>query len=181
MWIGILSGAAAAIALVVSFVALRSSRDAVRRVKRLEEAPRVDDEPLSTRNGRTLTVGELNGELTLLVTIPVRGADPQRIARLEALRHRHGSNTLDVVAIPVGYERRMDPHPGRTAGSLPVLAATPRHPFAETLDGQFGNVDAAYSKLLVDGRGRVIARFGPSTDPRSAEVSRAIDAAVRAN
>ncbi|HKK71662.1 MAG TPA: hypothetical protein VKA86_10630 [Candidatus Krumholzibacteria bacterium] len=172
------AGAVAVVALAFSFVSMRNSRDAVQRIDKLAEAPRVDDVHLPTRNGHDLTLDDFRGHLTLLVTLPVRGVDQRELAELAQLRHRHGPEKLEVVAIPIGTETELDMTPAREAGEIPVLATAAHHPLADEVEQTFGRVDAAYTKLLIDERGRVVACFAPETDPRSAELSRAIREAL---
>lgn len=178
LWIGIVAGATGVAALVFSFFADRRSRNAIQRVKDLERAPRVVGPVLPTRSGQRIAFDELKGALTLLVNVPARGADPHRMARLETVRNRFGADVLDVVALPIGRAAQGDDETPRRAGAIPVLGRVERHPMADVLAADFTDVDAAYAKLLIDGRGHVVARFAPETDPRSIEVRRTVEAAL---
>lgn len=178
LWIGIAAGATAIAALLLAFVADRRSRDAIQRIDKLEQAPRAEGRILRTRSGERIGFEDLKGDLTLLVSIPARGADPNRLARLESLRHRFGSATLDVVAVPIGARPGDFDETTLRAGAIPVLATVDEHPLHDLIADEFTGIETNYSKLLVDGKGRVVARFGPEADPRGIEVRRAVEAAL---
>jgi len=178
LWIGIGAGALALLALLSSFTANRRTRRAIHRIDRLDNAPRVEGDVLVTRSGQRISFDDLKGDFTLLVNVPIRGMDPARLARLETVRHRFGSSTLDVVALPVGHGRPTLDEAPRRAGAIPVLAPVESHPLADICEDDFGDLGADYTKLLVDSKGRVVARFSPETDPRGVEVRRAVEAAL---
>lgn len=177
LWIGILAGATGVAALVIAFFADRRTRRAIERIQKMETAPRAVGDVLTTRSGERIAFDDLKGKLTLLVNVPAQGIDPHRMARLESVRHRFGAGTLDVLAVPIGDESGSVDETPQYAGAIPVLATVDRNPLADVVKKDFADVDAYYTKLLVDGEGRVVARFSPDTDPRGVEVRRAVEAA----
>ena len=58
-------------------------------------------------------------------------------------------------------------------GAHPVYQRLTEHPDGA---GQAGDVEWNFEKFLIDGGGRVVARFRPSVQPGSTEIRAAIDA-----
>ena len=145
-----------------------------RRIARARNAPAANDVLLRWPDGRALPVGDLNGRVTILVTAPVTGIDPAELSELVTFARELSPGGVRIMVQPVGE--------GDFQGDLPegveVLAVARRHPLAHRVARDFGPVDAASTKLVIDGWGRVRALLTPDTRPPDAELYRAVEGAM---
>ena len=151
---------------------------------------------LTTLDGRPTTLAELSEGPTLVVNVASKcGLTPQYTA-LEKLAKDYGDRGLTVVGVPCNQFMGQEPGTAdeiqefcsTTYGvTFPLLAKTDvngddRHPlYAELVatedeKGRSGDITWNFEKFLVDGDGRVVARFSPRVEPDDARVVSAIEA-----
>jgi len=154
------------------------------------------DLPVSTLQGTPTTVGALTeGRVALVVNVASRcGLTPQ-YAGLEALQEEYRDRGFTVLGVPCN--QFMGQEPGTAEEIAEFCSATygvtfpmtekvdvnggDAHPLyqrlTETPDatGTAGDVQWNFEKFLVDGDGRVVARFRPRTEPDAPEVRTAIE------
>jgi glutathione peroxidase len=151
--------------------------------------------PLTTLAGEPTTFGALTGgRPALVVNVASRcGLTPQYTA-LEALHEELSGQGFTVVGFPCNQFGGQEPGTAEEiaefcsatygvtfpmAGKIDVNGAG-RHPVYEVLTGhpdaagEAGDIQWNFEKFLVDGDGRVVARFRPRTEPDAPEVRAAI-------
>jgi glutathione peroxidase len=157
-------------------------------------------EQLRTLAGDTLDEADLNGRAVLVVNVASRcGLTPQYTA-LEQLQERYGEKGFTVLGVPCNQFAGQEPGSAEeiqefcssTYGvSFPLtekleVNGAARHPLYEALtgtvdpDGEAGDVQWNFEKFLISTDGRPLARFRPQTEPDSAELIAAIEAALPA-
>ncbi|MBK1788470.1 glutathione peroxidase [Prauserella cavernicola] len=153
---------------------------------------------LRTLSGEPATLGGLGAKALLVVNVASKcGLTPQ-YEGLERLQRRYAERGFSVAGFPCN--QFMGQEPGTSEEIAQFCSATygvsfpmfeklevngeGRHPlFAELVraadaDGEAGDIQWNFEKFLVSGDGEVLARFRPRTDPESAEVADAIEAAL---
>lgn len=154
------------------------------------------DVPVSTLDGSGTTLGDLTGrQPALVVNVASKcGLTPQYTA-LEAVHEEYGPRGFTVVGVPCN--QFMGQEPGTAEEIAEFCSATygvtfpmtekvevngpGAHPLFQRLtaapdaDGAAGDVQWNFEKFLVDGDGRVVARFRPKTLPDAPEVRAAIE------
>ncbi|HEX4813474.1 MAG TPA: glutathione peroxidase [Nonomuraea sp.] len=152
--------------------------------------------PLRTLADAPTTLAELtSGRPALIVNVASRcGLTPQ-YAGLVKLQEQYGPRGLTVIGVPCNQFAGQEPGTAEeiqefcsaTYGvDFPLLAKAEvngpgRHPLyagltqAADADGQAGDIQWNFEKFLVDGEGRVVARFRPRTTPEDAAVTSAIE------
>jgi glutathione peroxidase len=157
-------------------------------------------EQLNTLAGTPLDETELDGRTVLVVNVASRcGLTPQ-YAGLERLQERYGERGLTVLGVPCNQFAGQEPG---TAEEIQTFCSTTygvsfpltekldvngpdRHPLyralVETADasGEAGDVQWNFEKFLVSPDGGTLARFRPTVEPESAELTAAIEAALAA-
>jgi glutathione peroxidase len=155
------------------------------------------DVPVTTLQGEATTFGALTGgSPALVVNVASRcGLTPQ-YTQLEALHEEYGPRGFTVVGFPCNQFMGQEPGtPEEIAAFCSVtygvtfpmtgkveVNGPAAHPVYQRLTqaadvkGEAGEVQWNFEKFLVDGRGEVVARFRPSTQPDSPEVRTAIEA-----
>ena len=155
------------------------------------------DVPVSTIDGSPTTLGALTGgRPALVVNVASRcGLTPQYTA-LEALHEEFGPRGFTVIGVPCN--QFMGQEPGTAEEIAEFCSATygvtfpmtekvevngsGAHPLYQRLtaatdaEGSAGDVQWNFEKFLVDGEGRVVARFRPKTQPDAPEVRAAVEA-----
>jgi glutathione peroxidase len=155
------------------------------------------DVPVTTLQGEATTFGALTGgSPALVVNVASRcGLTPQ-YTQLEALHEEYGPRGFTAVGFPCNQFMGQEPGtPEEIAAFCSVtygvtfpmtekveVNGPAAHPVYQRLTqaadvkGEAGEVQWNFEKFLVDGRGEVVARFRPSTQPDSPEVRTAIEA-----
>ncbi|MFG2073298.1 glutathione peroxidase [Nonomuraea maritima] len=156
----------------------------------------LKDIPLRTLADAPTTLGELApGKAALIVNVASRcGLTPQYAALVE-LQRAYGPRGFTVIGMPCNQFAGQEPGSAEeiqqfcsaTYGvDFPLLAKADvngpdRHPLYEQLTqaqdeaGETGDVQWNFEKFLVDGDGRVVARFRPRTTPDDPAVTSAIE------
>lgn len=179
--IALLVIAVTVIILGASFFVMRRSRDEVQGVSRRSNAPSVDDVRLETRGDEQIDLGSFRGRAALLVTLPTSNPDAEEMEKLSILQRRYRADRFTVLGVPLGNGHGTgDPAP--EAGQVPVVASIDPgdHALLDRVQGALGPATDVYTKILVDPEGRVVCRFAPQTDPRSAEVTRRVEELIAA-
>ncbi|PXY24824.1 glutathione peroxidase [Prauserella sp. PE36] len=158
----------------------------------------VSEIELRTLSGDPATLGGLGAKALLVVNVASRcGLTPQ-YEGLERLQRRYADRGFSVAGFPCN--QFMGQEPGTSEEIAQFCSATygvsfpmfekievngdGRHPlYAELVrvpdaEGAAGDVQWNFEKFLVAGDGEVLARFRPRTEPESAEIVDAIEAAL---
>ena len=159
----------------------------------------LNDIPIETIDGRLTTFGEYAGQAVLVVNVASRcGLTPQYTA-LEQLHERYADRGFTVVGIPCNQFGGQEPG---TAEEIQEFCSTTygvtfpmtekvevngpgRHPVYDALvqtadaEGHTGDIQWNFEKFLIDGDGRVVARFGPPVVPDDPQVVDAIESLLR--
>jgi glutathione peroxidase len=157
-------------------------------------------EQLNTLAGAPLDQTELDGRTVLVVNVASRcGLTPQ-YAGLERLQERYGERGFTVLGVPCNQFAGQEPGSAEeiqtfcstTYGvSFPLtekldVNGAERHPLytalVETADaaGEAGDVQWNFEKFLISPDGATLARFRPTVEPESDEITAAIEAALPA-
>lgn len=156
----------------------------------------LSDIPLRTLTDAPTTLGELtSGKAALIVNVASRcGLTPQ-YAGLVKLQEEYGPRGLTVVGVPCNQFAGQEPGSAEeiqqfcatTYGvDFPLLEKTDvngpyRHPLyaeltqAADADGEAGDIQWNFEKFLVDGEGRVVARFRPGVTPEDPSITAAVE------
>lgn len=154
------------------------------------------DTPIARLDGTPTTLGDLTGGgPTLLVNVASKcGLTPQ-YAALEALHERYAPLGFGVVGLPCnqfggqepGSSEEIQEFCSATYGvTFPMtekieVNGAGRHPVYEQLvttpneKGEAGDITWNFEKFIVDGSGRVVARFSPGTQPDDPAVVAAVE------
>jgi len=162
----------------------------------MTETP-LTDIALTTLDGRPTTLAELADGAALVVNVASKcGLTPQYTA-LEQLAKDYGERGLTVVGVPCNQFMGQEPGTAEEIQTFcstnygvtfPMMAKTEvngpgRDAVYQELtqladgEGQAGDVQWNFEKFLVAG-GKPVRRIRPMTDPESAEVVEAIEAAL---
>jgi glutathione peroxidase len=157
-------------------------------------------ENLNTLAGDPLDPTELDGRAVLVVNVASRcGLTPQYTG-LERLQERYGERGFTVLGVPCNQFGEQEPGSAEeiqtfcstTYGvSFPMtekldVNGPERHPLYGTLSatadqgGEAGDVQWNFEKFLISSGGQPVARFRPTTDPESDELTAAIEAELPA-
>jgi glutathione peroxidase len=152
-------------------------------------------ESLSALDGTPLDESELRGRTVLVVNVASRcGLTPQYTG-LERLQERYGEHGFTVLGVPCNQFGEQEPGSAQeietfcstTYGvSFPMtekleVNGPGRHPLygvlSATVDGagEAGDVQWNFEKFLVSPDGRPVARFRPTVEPESQELTAAIE------
>ena len=161
-----------------------------------EGAPGALDEcPLVALDGTPLVSETWRGRLVLFVNVASRcGLTPQ-YAGLRSLYHRYREQGFVVIGVPCNQFLGQEPgSPSEIATfcstkygiDFPLLEKqevngpnrSPLYRWLVEQSGNPGEIAWNFEKFLVSPAGRVIARFGPRTEPAAPEVVAAIEAAL---
>jgi glutathione peroxidase len=157
-------------------------------------------EGLNTLGGDPLDATELDGRAVLVVNVASRcGLTPQYTG-LERLQERYGERGFTVLGVPCNQFGEQEPGSAEeiqtfcstTYGvSFPMtekldVNGPERHPLYGTLSdtadqaGETGDVQWNFEKFLISPDGQPVARFRPTIDPESDELTAAIEAQLPA-
>jgi glutathione peroxidase len=152
-------------------------------------------ENLSALNGAPLDESALQGRTVLVVNVASRcGLTPQYTG-LERLQERYGERGFTVLGVPCNQFGEQEPGSAEeiqtfcstTYGvSFPMtekldVNGPERHSLYDTLTattdeaGEAGDVQWNFEKFLVSADGRPVARFRPTVEPESLELTAAIE------
>jgi glutathione peroxidase len=152
-------------------------------------------ESLSALDGTPLDESELRGRTVLVVNVASRcGLTPQYTG-LERLQERYGERGFTVLGVPCNQFGEQEPGSAQeietfcstTYGvSFPMtekleVNGPGRHPLYGVLSatadgaGEAGDVQWNFEKFLVSAQGRPVARFRPTIEPESQELTAAIE------
>jgi glutathione peroxidase len=158
----------------------------------------LGDISLRTLSGEPATLGGLGRKVLLVVNVASKcGLTPQYTG-LERLQERFGDKGFTVAGFPCNQFGGQEPGTSEEIAefcsasygvTFPMFEKIDvngpgRHPLYEELvqtpdaEGEAGDVQWNFEKFLVSGEGKVLARFRPRTEPESAEVVGAIEAAL---
>jgi glutathione peroxidase len=156
------------------------------------------DIPLQTLSGTPTTLGSQRGKAVLVVNVASKcGLTPQYEA-LERIHERFADQGFSVIGVPCNQFGGQEPGTAEeiqtfcstTYGvTFPMLSkvdvnGADRHPLYAELtehadaDGNAGDVQWNFEKFLLDGEGKVVARFRPQTTPEDTAVVSAIEAVL---
>ena len=152
----------------------------------------VSDVVVHTATGNAQRLGDLDGQVRLIVNVASRCGFTRQYAGLQALQEAYGSQGFSVLAFPCndfgaqepGSVEEIQQFCSTTYGvSFPVYAkvaitAAPFDSLVQTAPA--GPVAWNFEKFLVGKDGTVIARYKSSVEPDSAELKSAIEAALAA-
>jgi glutathione peroxidase len=157
------------------------------------------DATIARLDGTPATLGDLTGRRpALLVNVASKcGLTPQYTG-LEQLQEKYADAGFTVVGLPCNQFGGQEP--GSSEEIAEFCSATygvtfpltekvevngdERHPvYAELVttpdeNGKDGDITRNFEKFLVDGDGRVVARFSPGVEPDDARIVREIEALV---
>ncbi|HEU4515438.1 MAG TPA: glutathione peroxidase [Nocardioidaceae bacterium] len=157
------------------------------------------DTPIARLDGTPATLGEITGgKPALLVNVASKcGLTPQ-YAGLEKLHEVYADQGFTVVGLPCN--QFLGQEPGSPEEIAEFCSATygvtfpmtekievngeGRHPVyaalvdAEDEEGRSGDIQWNFEKFLVDGSGRVVARFSPKVEPEDARLVDAVQQLV---
>lgn len=152
-------------------------------------------ENLSALDGAPLDESALRGHTVLVVNVASRcGLTPQYTG-LERLQERYGEHGFTVLGVPCNQFGEQEPGSAEeiqtfcstTYGvSFPMtekldVNGPERHPLYSTLtatadeSGEAGDVQWNFEKFLVSADGRPVARFRPTVEPESLQLTAAIE------
>jgi glutathione peroxidase len=157
-------------------------------------------EGLNTLAGEPLDATALDGRAVLVVNVASRcGLTPQYTG-LERLQERYGERGFTVLGVPCNQFGEQEPGNAEeiqtfcstTYGvSFPMtekldVNGPERHPLYSTLSttadqaGEAGDVQWNFEKFLISSDGQPVARFRPTIEPESDELTAAIEAQLPA-
>jgi glutathione peroxidase len=138
-------------------------------------------------DGRTVNLGHFKGQVLLIVNTASQCGFTPQYAGLEALFGKYKERGLEVLGFPCNQFGAQEPGSAEEIGafceknygvSFPMFAkidvnGPDTHPLYRYLKGVksgiFGTeaIKWNFTKFLVDRRGKVVERFGPSTEPKA--------------
>ena len=155
-------------------------------------AIQVNDVVVSTAAGAEQKLGELNGQVLLIVNVASRCGFTRQYTGLQALQEAYGAQGFSVLAFPCndfgaqepGSVEEIQQFCSTTYGvTFPVYAkvAISAAPFDTLVQSEpAGPVAWNFEKFLIGKDGSVLARFKSNVEPESAELKSAIEAALAA-
>jgi glutathione peroxidase len=157
------------------------------------------DLPVTTLDGRPTTLGALTaGRAALVVNVASRcGLTPQ-YGRLEALQQEYADRGFTVLGVPCNQFAGQEPGTAEEISTFCSATYGVTFPMTEKVEvngddaaplyrrltevpdvsGEAGPVTWNFEKFLLAADGTVLGRFRPRTEPDSAEVRAAIEAAL---
>ncbi len=165
---------------------------------RAQEAPSVHDFTVKTIDGQEVSLADYKGKVLLIVNTASKCGYTPQYAGLESLYEQYKDKGFAVLAFPANEFGKQEPGSDaeikqfcsqRYDVTFPlfskiVVKGQGIHPLYQYLTGKQSNPDFAgdipwnFAKFLVDGQGRVIARFAPGDAPESEKVKGAIEKAL---
>ena len=152
----------------------------------------INDVLVATASGSQQRLGDLDGQVRLIVNVASRCGFTRQYAGLQALQEAYGAQGFSVLAFPCNDFGAQEPGSvaeiqqfcSTTYGvNFPIYAkvAISAAPFDTLVQSEpAGPVAWNFEKFLVGKDGTVVARFKSGTEPESAELKGAIEAALAA-
>jgi glutathione peroxidase len=155
-------------------------------------------EHLNTLSGSPLDPQELSGQAVLVVNVASRcGLTPQ-YAGLERLQETYGERGFTVLGVPCNQFAGQEPGNAEEIQTFCSTTYGVSFPMTEKLDvngperhslydalnetadgeGEAGDVQWNFEKFLISPQGEPIARFRPTVEPESPELTAAIESAL---
>jgi glutathione peroxidase len=163
----------------------------------IAEEKSIHDLPIKTLEGETTSLGAHKGKVMLVVNVASRCGYTPQYKGMEALFQKFKEQGLVVCGIPCNQFGRQEPGTGseiREFCSANYNVTFPmyekvnvkgpnQHPIYSVLAGENspfpGDVRWNFGKFLVSKDGKVLKRFGSSTDPMSSELIAAVELALK--
>ena len=162
----------------------------------LHAADSIYDVPLKDIDGKDTSLKGYQGKVLLIVNVASKCGFTPQYRGLEALQQKYAAQGLVVCGFPCN--QFLSQEPGTEADikafctskynvTFPMFSKLEvngknRHPLYVQLAGTNspfpGNVKWNFTKFLVGRNGKIVARFGSTTKPESAEVTKAVEAAL---
>ena len=164
----------------------------------LHAADSLYDIPLKDIDGKYTSLKAYQGQVLLLVNVASKCGFTPQYKGLEAIYQKYSAQGLVVCGFPCN--QFLSQEPGTEADikefctskynvTFPMFSklevnGAHRHPLYGQLAGKDspfpGNIKWNFTKFLIGRDGKIVARFGSSVKPESAEVTKAIEAALAA-
>ena len=162
----------------------------------IAEEKSLHDLPIHTLEGEAASLGAHKGKVMLVVNVASRCGYTPQYKGLEALYQKFKDQGLVVCGFPCNQFGRQEPG---TASEIREFCSTTynvsfpmyekvdvkganQHPIYSALSGKDapfpGDVRWNFGKFLVSKDGKVLKRFGSSTDPMSKELTAAVEQAL---
>ncbi|NLY12882.1 MAG: glutathione peroxidase [Gammaproteobacteria bacterium] len=151
---------------------------------------------LTALDGKELPLAQFKQQLLLIVNVASECGLTQQYIGLQALHERYQRYGFSVLGVPCNQFGRQEPGSAQEIHSfcterfgvtfpltekLQVNGAG-NHPLYRLLAGEGaefpGDITWNFEKFLLDGEGRVLARFSPRTEPNDPQLIQAIEAAL---
>jgi glutathione peroxidase len=165
----------------------------------LSAASTIHEFTLNSIDGQPASLAQFKGKVVLIVNVASRCGFTPQYAGLEALYNKYKDRGLVVLGFPANNFLWQEPG---TDAEIKTFCSTRYHvtfpmfakvsvkgsdktPLYQFLTGKRANPSTGgeirwnFTKFLADRNGRVIARFGSSVAPESAELVNAIEAALQ--
>jgi glutathione peroxidase len=154
--------------------------------------------PIRDIDGKAGTLEPYKGRVLLIVNVASECGYTPQYAGLEDLYRDYKDKGLTVIGVPCNQFGGQEPGSNKEikefctsafSVTFPLLEkadvnGAKRHPLYAYLTGEKaprpGNIQWNFTKFLIGRDGKVLARFEPDAEPQSAEVLRAITAALAA-
>jgi len=153
---------------------------------------------LAALDGAELALTQFADRLLLVVNVASECGLTQQYAGLQALHEQYQTQGFSVLGVPCNQFGKQEPGTAaqiqnfcveRFSVTFPLteklqVNGTGNHPLYRLLAGEGaefpGEVTWNFEKFLVDGEGRVLARFSPRTEPNDPLLLKAIEDALAA-
>ncbi len=154
------------------------------------------DLTLAALDGTALPLAQFKGRLLLVVNVASECGLTQQYIGLQALYERYKEQGFSILGVPCNQFGKQEPGSAqeiqafcteRFAVTFPLteklqVNGASNHPLYRLLAGEGaefpGDITWNFEKFLVDGEGRVVARFSPRTEPDDLQLLQAIDQAL---
>lgn len=154
------------------------------------------DLTLAALNGTELSFAQFEGRLLLVVNVASACGLTQQYIGLQALYERYKEQGFSVLGVPCNQFGKQEPGSAeeiqtfcteRFGVTFPLteklqVNGSDNHPLYRLLAGEGaefpGDITWNFEKFLVDGKGRVLARFSPRTEPNDPQLLQAIEEAL---
>ena len=155
-------------------------------------APSVNGVTVTSADGSSRDLASDNGQVLLIVNVASRCGFTRQYSGLQQLHERYGSQGLKVIAFPCNDFGAQEPGSieeiqsfcSTTYGvsfELMAKVGSSAAPFDTLTQAEpAGAIAWNFEKFLVGKNGTVLARFKSGVEPESAELTGAIEAALKA-